>query len=142
MNPMFDTCFYCEKDNELHELMIKIEDLSISTFYLNKDQNHRGRSILALNDHKRELFELTPLELRVFMEDVARAAKTLQNVFRPQKINYAIYGDVVSHLHFHLVPKYENGEQWGEAFVNAPKHKKYMNEEKYGFLIKMIRKQL
>ncbi|MFL8938352.1 HIT family protein [Rossellomorea oryzaecorticis] len=139
---MGDTCFYCEKDERLHDLMKKIEDLTTSVFYLNMDQTHRGRSILALHHHKRELFELTPEELRMFTEDVAKAAKALQEAFQPQKINYAIYGDVVSHLHFHLVPKYENGEEWGEAFVNAPTHKKFMNEAEYGQLIKMIKDQL
>lgn len=122
--------------------MIRMEDLTTSTFYLNRDQTHRGRSILAFNDHKRELFELTPFELQAFMEDVAKAAKALQEAFRPQKINYAIYGDVVSHLHFHIVPKYENGEEWGEAFVNAPTHKKFMNEAEYELLIKTIKGQL
>ncbi|WP_341358031.1 HIT family protein [Rossellomorea sp. y25] len=122
--------------------MIRMEVLTTSTFYLNRDQTHRGRSILAFNGHKRELFELTPFELQAFMEDVAKAAKALQEALRPQKINYAIYGDVVSHLHFHIVPKYENGEKWGEAFVNAPTHKKFMNEAEYELLIKTIKDQL
>ncbi len=122
--------------------MIEIEDLQSSTFYLNKDQTHPGRSILAFHTHKEELFELSPDELHRFMEDVAKAAKALQEVFQPQKINYAVYGDLVSHLHFHIVPKYENGTDWGEAFVNAPHQKKQLQEDDYTELIKKIQAQL
>lgn len=139
---MNETCFYCEKDKRLSELMITIKDLNSSTFYLNRDQTHPGRSILAFKHHKRELFQLTPSERAAFMEDVAKAAKTLQEVFSPQKINYAIYGDIVSHLHFHLVPKYENGAEWGEAFVNNPMQKKTISEAECKQMIQVIKARL
>ena len=119
-----------------------IADLSTSTFYLNKDQTHIGRSILAFNDHKRELFELSSIERERFMEDVANAAKALQHTFHSSKLNYAIYGDLVSHLHFHIVPKYENGEEWGGAFVNAPQKKKRLSEAEYEQRIQAIQNQL
>lgn len=119
-----------------------IADLATSTFYLNKDQTHKGRSILAFNDHKRELFELSLIERERFMEDLAKAAKALQNTFYPSKLNYAIYGDLVSHLHFHIVPKYEDGEEWGGAFVNAPQNKKRLSEAEYDQRIQEIQNQL
>ncbi len=122
--------------------MIPIADFSTSTFYLNKDQTHKGRSIVAFNDHKRELFELTQVEREAFIEDVANAANALQGAFDPAKVNYAIYGDLVSHLHFHIVPKYENGEEWGEAFVNAPQEKKLLSDNEYDQCIQAIQNQI
>ena len=35
------------------------------------------------------------------------------------KINYAIYGDIVSHFHVHLVPKHRDGLQWGGPFTDT-----------------------
>lgn len=139
---MTNSCFYCEKNSILQGLMIEIEELQSSTFYLNRDQTHPGRSILAFHSHKKELFQLSADELHCFMEDVAKAAKAIQAAFQPQKINYAIYGDIVSHLHFHLVPKYKNGPDWGEAFVNTPAQKKELSESEYHELIDQIKAQL
>ncbi|WP_413306610.1 HIT family protein [Bacillus sp. 1P10SD] len=113
-------CFYCDKDEQLTNLMIEISKLPSSILYLNRDQTHKGRCIIAFHSHKRELFELSEVELTAFMKDVSIAAEAIQRAFKADKINYAIYGDLVSHLHFHLVPKYEGGPEWGEAFVNSP----------------------
>ena len=139
---MSKDCFYCEKDDRLQDLMIKIEELQISDFYLNRDQTHPGRCILAFNQHKKEVFELTSSELHRFMEDLSIAAKALQEAFAPDKINYAIFGDIVSHLHVHLVPKYKNGENWGEAFQNSPPSPQKRRESDYEQLIHRIKKQL
>ncbi|EGA90012.1 histidine triad (HIT) protein [Planococcus donghaensis MPA1U2] len=139
---MNNSCFYCEKDERLDNLMMKISELQTSILYLNKDQTHSGRSILALQSHKRELFELSNDERQFFMEDLSKAAKALQETFAPQKINYAIYGDVVSHLHVHLVPKYEQGPDWGGAFVHDPPVTKALTEQEYKQLTDEIQQHL
>lgn len=120
--------------------MLEIDSLNISTLYLNRDQTHQGRCILAINKHKKELFELTSYELNVFTKDLSLSAKVLKKVFQPQKINYAIYGDIVSHLHVHLVPKYFNGPDWGQAFENSPIQQKFLDVEDYNKLIQKIKK--
>jgi ATP adenylyltransferase len=135
-------CFYCTHNETLHERMIEIEPLHVSTFYLNRDQTHRGRAIVALNWHLDELFQLNKVERNEFAEDVAHAAQTLMKVFHPDKINYGIYGDTVSHLHFHLVPKYKTDADWDDAFVNNPKDPKKLSEDDYQRLIQEIRANL
>jgi ATP adenylyltransferase len=139
---MHNQCFYCNKDARLLELMIKIDELQVSDFYLNRDQTHPGRCILAFKQHRKEVFELTPPELHYFMEDLAKAAKAIQDAFGPDKINYGIYGDFVSHLHVHLVPKYKDGADWGEAFTNNPNPKKMVSESEYAQSITKIKQQL
>lgn len=135
-------CFYCSKDHRLEQLMIPIHNLSISTLYLNRDQTHKGRCIVAMDEHRTELFHLNSEKLFQFMMDVSISAKAIQSACRADKINYAVYGDLVSHLHFHLVPKYEGGTSWGEAFVNNPATKKIWTEEEYDSLIEKIRQNL
>ncbi|RFB17434.1 HIT family protein [Bacillus sp. HNG] len=136
---MSKECFYCEKDKRLSDLMVEICELRTSTFYLNKDQTHVGRSIVTFKQHRKEIFELSTEELHHFIEDVSSAAKSLQKAFNPDKINYGIYGDIVSHLHVHIVPKYKNGTDWGEAFENNPLSKKMEAPNKYESLIEQIK---
>ncbi|MGX8790518.1 HIT family protein [Oceanobacillus sp. M60] len=139
---MHNDCFYCTKNEELKDLMIEIKSLEVSTLYLNRDQTHTGRCILAFNQHKKEIYELTEQERKFFMEDISTSARALKNAFAPKKINYGIYGDLVSHLHMHIVPKYENGVNWGDAFVNSPKQKDFINNEAYQEIVSEIKYNL
>ena len=53
-------------------------------------------------------------------ENVAHAARALHAAFHPNKVNYGAYGDTGCHLHMHLVPKYEGGDEWGGTFQMNP----------------------
>ncbi len=136
------TCFYCAKDSRLSDLMIPIAPLQVSTLYLFKEQTYQGRCIVALNDHVKELFLLDSDSQKLFTEDLAKAAKALNDTFAPDKINYAAYGDKVTHLHFHLVPKYENGPQWGQVFDMMPAEKILLADSEYQILIERIKGRL
>ena len=51
-------CFYCDEHSEAREaIMMKVGDMKAGTLYLFKDQAHKGRCVLALGSHKKELFE-------------------------------------------------------------------------------------
>jgi diadenosine tetraphosphate (Ap4A) HIT family hydrolase len=71
-------CQYCRKDQRLHDLMIEIGPMKVSTLYLFKEQTYRGRCVVAYRDHVNELFELSDSERDLFMQDVACAAKAMQ----------------------------------------------------------------
>lgn len=117
-------CIYCSKEKRLTQLMIEVGELPNSTVYLFRNQFFAGRCVVAFKGHKRELYELTPAERAGFMDDVARVAGALNQLFHPDKINYAIFGDEVSHLHFHVVPKYRSNSEWGRPFPMNPDAKK------------------
>ena len=133
-------CFYCSKN--VDKLMIEAAKLKVSTLYLNKDQTHQGRCIVAFDRHVTEIFHLNDKEQQLFIEDVSQTARILHEAFHPDKINYGIYGDLVSHLHVHIVPKYEQSDEWGEAFVNAPLSKKILDPIGYQEIIMSIQAKL
>lgn len=135
---MQQECMYCAKDERLPNLMIEIAPLDVSTLYLFKEQTYRGRVLVALNHHEREMFHLSDDIRNRLMADVARAAKAVDKAFSPGKINYGAYGDTMPHVHFHIVPKYEGGEQWGTTFVMNP-GKTYLSDAEYAELIGRIK---
>ena len=134
-----ENCKYCSKAADTMEL---VADLETSSLYIAKDQTYKGRCILALNDHKKELFQLGPEELQAFSRDMARAAKALYEVFKPGKINYAAFGDTYPHVHFHLVPKYEGGKSWGVPFELPPSSTNIAPPEELAARIKEIKSRL
>jgi diadenosine tetraphosphate (Ap4A) HIT family hydrolase len=138
MNELPD-CFYCRKDQRLHDLMIEVAPLGASTLYLFKEQTHRGRCVVAYRGHVNELFELPDAERDLFMKDVARAARAMKTALGANKINYGAYSDKLPHLHFHLVPKYTGGPSWGSTFEMMPANKQLLDEAGYAALVAQIK---
>lgn len=137
-----NTCFYCEKDHRLSDLMIEVCQMEVSTLYLFKEQTYKGRCIVAYKGHVNELFELQEEDLRLYMKDVAKAASAMKKAFSPDKINYGAYSDTLPHLHFHLVPKYKGGHTWGSTFEMAPEKKVFLSDKEYVELVDLIKKTL
>jgi len=113
-------CKYCGHSPELFEIAVHIADFETSELYLMRNQAYPGRCILVFKNHRAELFELSPEELRSYSSELARSAAAIKTVFGAAKINYAAYGDLVPHLHFHLVPKFPGGRSWGAPFDLDP----------------------
>lgn len=134
-------CAYCMEGKLVDAFGIKICDLSVSMLYLFREQSHPGRVIVAYKDHVSEMVELTPQERAAYLEDINRVAVALHQVFHPKKVNYGAYGDTGHHLHFHLVPKYEDGFEYGGTFVMDPK-RVYLTQAEYQERIDQIRKAL
>jgi len=135
-------CFYCVKDARLTDLMIEICTLEASTLYLFKEQTYKGRCIVAYNGHKSELFDLDDNERSLYMKDVARVAGAISKAFSADKINYGAYADTMTHLHYHIVPKYKNGPSFGGTFEMMPSEKVLLKEVEYNQLINKIKENL
>ena len=86
--------------------------------------------ILAYKDHVSELVDISDEDRNAFFADVAKVARALHSVFHPDKVNYGAYGDTGCHLHMHLVPKYNGGDEWGSTFQMNP-DKVYLTDEEY-----------
>ena len=117
-------CAYCAEGAPLDAFGIKICELPASKLYLFKEQSHRGRVIVASKFHVSEM--------------VARA---LHAAVHPKKVNYGAYGDTGCHLHFHLVPKYEGGFEFGGVFEMNPK-RTFLDPAEYDELIAKIKAAL
>ena len=76
-----------------------------------------------------------------FMADVARVTRAMDKAFHPEKINYGAYSDKLSHLHFHLAPKYVDGPDYGGVFQMNP-GKVYLTDAEYQEMIEAIKKNL
>lgn len=130
-------CLYCQRNELQKSLMIEVCDLSASTLFLFKEQSHPGRCVVAYKDHVNELFELSESDRNAFIADVCKVAKAIQVAFSPKKINYGAYSDKLPHLHFHLVPKYEDGFEFGGIFEMNPQ-KVYLSDAEYAETIAKI----
>ena len=139
---MKDTnCGYCMRGELLDKFGIFICDLRVSSLILFKEQSKPGRVIVAYKDHVSEIVNLTEEERNLFFADVNQVANALHKAFAPKKVNYGAYGDTGCHLHFHLVPKYEGGDEFGGVFQMNP-DKVYLTDAEYAEMIQKIKDNL
>ena len=136
-----NNCAYCMRGELLDKFGIFICDLEVSSLILFKEQSKPGRVIVAYKDHVSEIVNISDEERNLFFADVARAAKALHAAFHPNKVNYGAYGDTGCHLHMHLVPKYEGGDEWGGVFQMNP-GKVYLTDAEYEEMIEKIKANL
>jgi len=84
----------------------KIADLPTSVAVLGPDQFHRGYSLVIAKRHATELFELPEAESMQYYRDMLVVARAVAAAFRPRKLNYELLGNLVPHLHWHVLPRY------------------------------------
>jgi diadenosine tetraphosphate (Ap4A) HIT family hydrolase len=80
-------------------------ELPESVAYLHTDQFFPGWSVLVLRRHATELFDLERDERARLMDEVSDVARALKRAFDAGKVNYALFGNLVPHVHWHLIPR-------------------------------------
>jgi len=71
------------------------------------NQTNRGHCQLVFDArHVVGLETLSRDEFTAFMAEARQAARAIAGAFRPDLMNYASLGNVMPHLHWHLVPRY------------------------------------
>ena len=133
-------CYYCDRDESFRELLFEICDLKVSKVFLCKDQTLPGRCTIMFKDHYDEIFEIPEEERHQFLDDVCALAETIKTMFNADKINYAIYGDEVKHVHFTICPKYRGKLGFGGAFVLFPDERIFLTPGEYSERMAKIKK--
>lgn len=84
------------------------------------DADYPAYCRIELLEHIKEMTDLPPLQ-RVRMMKVVFAVETaVREIIQPDKINLASLGNKTPHIHWHVIPRFENDKHfpnshWGEA---------------------------
>jgi len=88
--------------------------LSVSSLYLATNQTYRGQCLLIFDlRHAARPDQLSAHEWQAFCTDLFVAQGAVVRTVRPNHINVESLGNVVPHLHWHIVPRYWNDGRWG-----------------------------
>jgi diadenosine tetraphosphate (Ap4A) HIT family hydrolase len=84
------------------------------------DANYPGFCRIIWNAHAKEMTDLPAADRVLLMETVWRVEQAVREVMQPEKVNLASFGNVVPHLHWHVIPRYEDdlhfpNPVWGVA---------------------------
>ena len=89
------------------------------------DEPFAGFCRVIWNAHVREMTDLVPADREHLMRIVFRVEAALRALLEPHKINLASLGNLVPHLHWHVVPRFTDDSHfpnpvWGAAKRAAP----------------------
>jgi len=70
------------------------------------DVNYPGFCRVIWRDHVREMSDLARDDRLLLNEAVYRVEQAVREVMKPTKVNVASLGNVVPHLHWHVIPRY------------------------------------
>ncbi len=113
-------CPFCAPRENFDAFLIEVAPLTVSTLYLDRNQTYRGQCVLVFDPrHAEGLETLSPAEFDAFARDLRVAARALTAVCDPDLMNYASLGNIVRHLHWHLVPRYESDPRWGAPIYTS-----------------------
>jgi diadenosine tetraphosphate (Ap4A) HIT family hydrolase len=91
-----------------------VASLGVSTLYLARNQTYRGHCILILDiRHATRPDQLTAAEWSGFCADLHRSETAVVRAVQPDHINIASLGNVMPHLHWHIIPRYRTDPRWG-----------------------------
>jgi len=140
------SCPLCSPRPDDSRIWIKVCKLSVSTLYLDRNQTYRGHCQLIYDTaHVVGIESLPAQEFNSLMSDLRRAASAIARACNPDLMNYASMGNVVPHVHWHLVPRYKKDPRWGLPIYTtdlAEMRTTHLQEAEYGALIQALNQQL
>jgi len=89
------------------------------------EPDHPGFLRVIAKDHVKEMTDLAPADRDALMRVVWAAEAALREVMAPDKVNLAALGNVVPHLHWHVIPRFADDPHfpnavWAERKRQAP----------------------
>lgn len=121
---------------------LRILELPHSYVILNRDQYFSGYTLLFTKLHAVELFHLDRDLRSALMEEVSAVAEALYAAFSPAKINYELLGNMVPHIHWHIVPRFSSEPLWPRPIWAEPHEELILSPDEYRGRIETIRRNL
>ena len=107
----------------------KNEDVLVNTpkfrVILVDDANYPGFCRVIWNRHIAEMTDLTYGEREHLMSLVFAVEEAIRHVMCPDKVNIAALGNMVPHIHWHVIPRYKDdaffpGSVWSKRVQELP----------------------
>ena len=133
-------CPMCQRWDDDADL--RIVEMTHSYVILNRDQYFPGYTLLFTKEHVTELFHLDRSVRASLTEEVSRVAEALYGAFSPAKINYELLGNMVPHIHWHIVPRFASEPLWPKPIWAEPHDELILAPEEYKQRIIEIRSLL
>lgn len=84
------------------------------------DAAHPGFCRVVWREHVAEMTDLMPADRQHLLDIVMATESALRGLLHPDKINLASFGNMMPHLHWHVIPRYRDDRHYPESIWGAP----------------------
>jgi len=107
----------CELCEQPGDVIVHNQDWRV---VLVNDTHYPGFCRVIWNQHVKEMTDLSADQRGRFMEAVWQVEAAIREVMQPHKVNLASLGNVVPHLHWHVIPRFTDDMHfpnpiWGQV---------------------------
>lgn len=99
-------------DSRLQDSSFFIADWNLCRVSLRNDSTWPWLYLVPMRENVREVFDLTPADQTLLINEMARAAQAISTVYQPDKINTAALGNMVPQLHIHIFGRFKTDIAW------------------------------
>ena len=92
---------------------------ALARVVLVNDADYPGFCRVILNRHLAEMSDLPTAEAHQLLDILLGVERALRHTLSPDKINLASFGNMVPHLHWHLIPRYRDDAHFPQAIWAA-----------------------
>jgi len=108
---------HCELCQQQGDVITESADWRV---VLVNDAHYPGFCRVIWNHHVKEMTDLSATQRNTLMGVVWQVEAAIRSVMQPHKINVASLGNVVPHLHWHVIPRYADDMHfpnpiWGQV---------------------------
>jgi len=135
-----NSCPMCRKWQD--DVDLQVAELEECFVTLNRDQFFPGYCFVFAKKHVTELFHLDATRRHAIIDEVNRVAEALNELFQPTKMNYELLGNMVPHMHWHLVPRFTTDPLWPRPIWAEPHDEVILTTAEYEERIAMIREKM
>lgn len=108
-------CVFCTSDGG--EVLWRDE---LCRIVLAREEQHPLLLRVIHARHVREMSDLPAAERARLMERVFAAEQALRELLSPEKLNLASLGNMVPHVHWHVVPRWKDDAHFPASIWSAP----------------------
>ncbi len=134
-------CKFCQLESNADTNPRWVAAFDHSFAIVDSRQTFRGRTTLIVRNHYEDMLAVPEPEFAAINHELRVLATAIQTAFAAQRMNYANYGNVVPHQHWHVVPRYEGDLRWGGPPIEPDAVEKLADHE-YEEIAEKIRSAL
>jgi len=83
------------------------------------DADHPAYCRVILNAHTKEMTDLAEAERARLMNIVFVVERVLRDLLKPEKVNLASFGNMVPHVHWHIIPRFTDDPHYPNPVFGA-----------------------
>lgn len=116
-------------DERLRADTAEVASIGLCAVRLMNDRTMPWLILVPQVEGAQEIYELDGAHRSTLMDEITLASRVMKDIYKPDKLNVANLGNIVSQLHVHIIARRSNDRAWPGPVWGAPGGAQYAEKE-------------